>query len=67
MKTKALPALLALIGTLAILPGMVSAQRMDSNMPGMTPAKPNAATAEAQGTGIVKAIDTTKGTITLQH
>ncbi|UJM92071.1 copper-binding protein [Rhodanobacter denitrificans] len=39
---------------------------MDPNMPGMSgmhDTKP----ADAQGTGTVKAIDTAKGTITLQH
>ncbi|MFC5581000.1 copper-binding protein [Rhodanobacter terrae] len=38
-------------------------QQMDSNMPGMQATKPT----QVQGVGIVKAIDTTKGTITLQH
>ncbi len=41
----------------------LSAQQMDPNMSGMHATKP----AEAQGVGIVKAIDTGKGTITLQH
>ncbi|TPG05897.1 copper-binding protein [Rhodanobacter glycinis] len=45
-------------------PAFVAAQRMDPNMPGMQHgAKP----ADAQGVGVVKAIDTAKGTITLQH
>jgi Cu(I)/Ag(I) efflux system protein CusF len=41
-------------------------QQMDPNMPGMAEmhaTKP----AEVQGAGVVKAIDTVKGTITLQH
>jgi Cu(I)/Ag(I) efflux system protein CusF len=62
----------ALAGTLIAAPGFVAAQAMDPNMPGMSrpgmagmqhEAKP----ADAQGTGIVKAIDPAKNTITLQH
>ncbi|WP_430390475.1 copper-binding protein [Dyella sp. 20L07] len=54
----------ALIGTLVAVPSMVAAQTMDPNMPGM---QHDAQRADAQGTGIVRAIDTTKNTITLQH
>jgi len=55
-----------LTGALLAISGVVAAQQMDPNMPGMAgmhDTKP----AEAQGTGMVKAIDTAKGTITLQH
>ncbi|WP_343162744.1 copper-binding protein [Oleiagrimonas sp. C23AA] len=41
----------------------LSAQQMDPNMAGMH----KATATEAHGTGVVKAIDTAKGTITLQH
>jgi Cu(I)/Ag(I) efflux system periplasmic protein CusF len=45
-------------------PAFVAAQQMDPNMPCMQhDAKP----ADAQGRGIVKAIDMEKNTITLQH
>jgi Cu(I)/Ag(I) efflux system protein CusF len=54
----------ALIGTLAVAPGFAAAQAMDPNMPGM---QHDANTADAQGTGIVRAIDTSKNTVTLQH
>jgi Cu(I)/Ag(I) efflux system protein CusF len=50
--------------TLLATSTFVAAQQMDPNMPGMQhDAKP----ADAQGLGMVKAIDTAKGTITLQH
>jgi Cu(I)/Ag(I) efflux system periplasmic protein CusF len=50
--------------TMLAAPAFVAAQQMDPNMPGMQhDAKP----ADAQGMGVVKAIDTGKGTITLQH
>ena len=57
---------LAFPGALALASTAAFAQQMDPNMPGMAgmqPAKPTL----AQGVGIVKAIDTAKGTITLQH
>ena len=57
---------LALTGALLTTANIVAAQQMDPNMPGMAgmhESKP----ADAQGTGVVKAIDATKGTITLQH
>lgn len=55
---------LALIGTLVVAPGFAAAQAMAPNMSGM---QHDAHTADAQGTGIVKAIDTSKNTVTLQH
>lgn len=55
---------LALVGTLMAAPGLAMAQTMDPNMAGM---KHDAKPADGQGTGIVKAIDTVKNTITLQH
>jgi Cu(I)/Ag(I) efflux system protein CusF len=55
---------LVLISSLVAKSAFAQPQQMDPNMPGMQhDAKP----AEAQGTGVVKAIDTDKGTITLQH
>jgi len=57
---------LALTGALIVASGTVAAQQMDPNMPGMAgmqAAKPT----QAQGVGIVKAIDTAKGALTLQH
>ena len=56
----------ALTGALLTASSVVAAQQMDPNMPGMAgmhDTKP----ADAQGTGVVKAIDATKGTLTLQH
>ncbi len=58
---------LALASTLVTAPGFATAQTMDPNMPGMAGMKHDAKPADAQGTGIVKAIDTIKNTITLQH
>lgn len=57
---------LALTGTLLAASGTVAAQQMDPNMPGMAGMQTTKPT-QAQGVGIVKAIDTVKGTITLQH
>jgi Cu(I)/Ag(I) efflux system protein CusF len=54
----------ALVATWVAAPGFAAAQAMDPNMPGM---QHDAHTADAQGTGIVKAIDTTKNTVTLEH
>jgi len=57
---------LAFTGVLIAAPGIAAAQQMDPNMPGMAgmhDSKP----ADAQGVGVVKAIDATKGSITLQH
>jgi Cu(I)/Ag(I) efflux system periplasmic protein CusF len=50
--------------TMLAAPVFAAAQQMDPTMPGMRhDAKPT----DAQGMGIVKAIDTAKNTITLQH
>jgi len=54
----------ALLGALAASPGIAAAQAMDPNMPGM---QHDAHAPDAQGTGVVKAIDTSRGTVTLQH
>jgi|SRR6185437_959391 len=56
----------ALTGALIATSSVVAAQQMDPNMPGMAgmhESKP----ADVQGVGVVKAIDTANGTITLQH
>ena len=58
--------IVALVGTLAAAPTFALAQTMDPNMPGMAGMHETKA-ADAQGVGVVKAIDTAKGTITLQH
>ncbi|KAA0068513.1 copper-binding protein [Rhodanobacter sp. T12-5] len=57
---------LALACTPLVAPAFVAAQQMDPNMPGMA-GMHDTQPANAQGVGVVKAIDTTKGTITLQH
>jgi Uncharacterized conserved protein len=55
---------LTLTVTLLAAPAFAAARQMDPNMPGMQhDAKP----ADVQGSGIVKAIDTAKGTVTLKH
>jgi Cu(I)/Ag(I) efflux system protein CusF len=54
---------LALTGALIATSSAAAAQQMDPNMPGMHDAQP----AAAQGVGVVKAIDASNGTITLQH
>jgi Cu(I)/Ag(I) efflux system protein CusF len=53
----------AFAGALLAASGMVVAQQTDPNMPAMHDTQP----ADAQGVGVVKAIDASKGTITLQH
>jgi Cu(I)/Ag(I) efflux system protein CusF len=58
---------LAFVSTLVAAPGFAMAQAMDPNMPGMAGMEHDAKPTEAQGIGIVKAIDTAQGTITLQH
>lgn len=60
---KHLPAF-AILGALAAAPGFALAQAMDPNMPGM---QHDAHTTDAHGTGVVKAIDTARNTVTLQH
>jgi Cu(I)/Ag(I) efflux system protein CusF len=57
----------ALVGILIAAPGFAMAQAMDPNMPGMAGMQRDAKPADAQGTGVVKAIDTARDTITLQH
>ena len=57
---------LACASALALASTAAFAQQMDPNMPGMAGMQTTKPT-QAQGVGIVKAIDTTKGTITLQH
>ena len=55
---------LTLAATLLAAPAFAAIPQMDPNMPGMQhDAKP----ADAQGVGVVKAIDTANGTITLKH
>ena len=57
---------LALTGALLTAANIVAAQQIDPNMQsmaGMHATKP----VQAQGVGIVKAIDAAKGTVTLQH
>lgn len=53
-------------GALVLASTAAFAQQMDPNMPGMAGMQTTKPT-QAQGVGVVKAIDTTKGTITLQH
>ncbi|HWU67689.1 MAG TPA: copper-binding protein [Stenotrophobium sp.] len=57
---------LTLAGALVAASSVVAAQQMDPNMPGMA-GMHDTQPADAQGTGVVKAIDASKGTITLQH
>ncbi|TAM64223.1 MAG: copper-binding protein [Rhodanobacter sp.] len=64
---KKFPMILAFTGTLIAASAFASPQQMDPNMPGMAGMQHAAKPAEAQGVGVVKAIDTGKGTITLQH
>ena len=58
---------LALAGAPIASSSMAAAQQMEPNMPGMTGMQHEAKTADAQGVGVVKAIDPARGTITLQH
>jgi Cu(I)/Ag(I) efflux system periplasmic protein CusF len=61
MKTMFALLALASLGTVTVANAQ---QGMDPHMAGMEqPAQP----ADAQGVGVIKAIDTAKGTITLQH
>jgi Cu/Ag efflux protein CusF len=57
---------LACASALALAATAAFAQQMDPNMPGMADMQAAKST-QAQGEGIVKAIDASKGTITLQH
>ncbi|AHX13353.1 copper-binding protein [Dyella jiangningensis] len=59
--------MLASISAVLTVPALAAPQSTDAamqNMPGMTHA---AAPTDPQAVGIVKAIDTAKGTVTLQH
>jgi Cu(I)/Ag(I) efflux system protein CusF len=56
----------ALTGALLTASSVVAAQQMDPNMPGMAGMHDTKPT-DAQGVGVVKAIDAAKGSITLQH
>jgi Cu(I)/Ag(I) efflux system protein CusF len=58
---------MALTGTLLTASAFAASQQVEPNMPGMTGMQRDAKPAEAQGVGVVKAIDVAKGTITLQH
>ncbi|MFK2902859.1 copper-binding protein [Dyella ginsengisoli] len=58
--------ILACASTLALASTAAFAQQTDPNMPGMA-GMHMAKSTQAQGVGIVKATDTAKGTITLQH
>lgn len=69
---KKLPIMLALTGMLIAASAFARPQQMDPNMPGMDgdgmAGMQHAATpTEAQGVGVVKAMDNAEGTITLQH
>lgn len=58
---------LALAGALVTMTAYASPQQMDPNMPGMAGMQHGAKPGEAHGVGVVRAIDATHGTITLQH
>ena len=57
---------LAITAALFTAPVFANPQQMDPNMPGMA-GMHEATPADVQGVGVVKAIDTAKGAITLQH
>jgi len=57
---------LAITAALFTAPVFANPQQMDPNMPGMA-GMHEATPADVQSVGVVKAIDTAKGTITLQH
>lgn len=59
--------ILTLTSTLFAASAFATPQQMDPNMPGMTSMQHDAKPVEAHSVGVVKAIDTTKGAITLQH
>jgi Cu(I)/Ag(I) efflux system protein CusF len=61
---KALVLAAAMVASLTAAPSIVFAQESMAAMPGMSHATPST---DAQGQGVVKAIDTSKGTVTLQH
>src|SRR3546814_15884089 len=57
---------LAITAALFTAPVFANPQQMDPNMPGMA-GMHEATPADVQGVGVVKAIDTAQGAITLQH
>ncbi|MBN8947548.1 MAG: copper-binding protein [Rhodanobacter sp.] len=57
---------LAIAAALIATPVFANPQQMDPNMPGMA-GMHEATPADVQGVGVVKAVDTAKNTITLQH
>ena len=59
--------ILALTGVLMATAASANPPQMDPNMPGMAGMQNGARPAEAQGVGVIRAIDAAEGTITLQH
>src|SRR3546814_19922019 len=57
---------LAITAALFTAPAFANPQQMDPNMPGMA-GMHEATPADVQVVGVVKAVDTAKGTIPLQH
>ncbi|WP_027484254.1 copper-binding protein [Rhodanobacter sp. OR87] len=57
---------LTIVAALFTAPVFANPQQMDPNMPGMA-GMHEATPADVQGVGVVKAVDTVKGIITLQH
>lgn len=58
---------LALAGALMATTAYANPPQMDPNMPGMTGMQHGAKAAEAHGVGVIRAIDATRRTITLEH
>src|SRR5690348_18370010 len=56
----------AIAAALIVTPVFATPHQMDPNMPGMA-GMHEATPADVQGVGVVKAVDTAKNTITLQH
>ena len=59
--------ILALTGALIATAAYANPPPMDPNMPGMAGMQHGAKATEAQGVGVIRAIDTAQGTITLEH
>lgn len=59
--------ILTLASTLITASAFAAPQQMDPNMPGMAGMQHDPKPTDAQGVGVVKAIDTANGTITLKH
>lgn len=57
---------LAIAAALITAPVFANPQQRDPNMPGMA-GMHEATPADVQGVGVVKAVDSAKGTLTLQH